>query len=501
MVPVLVRAVEIQDSKNAVAIRTNAAIILSQIGDPKILLPIARRAVDPQVKAWMLSGLTFNADKTVTETMVESLSDKNPMIRQAAVGGLGLSARQFIPGELPALVKCLQDENPDVRFSAALILSSAGSTGQISDHDYEQLNSSTLAEIKKATNNPDPDVREAALKAIKGQDPISAYVHELAISMAESRGQKWVATVKVVDESGNPISNASATVSYNVPDIQLGGQMETGSRDLKGVTDEHGIFIATHKGPSPSWFHAEREGYYSTYGEHETIMFKDDDPQKWNPTITLVLKKIIHPVPMFVSRVDIAHRERPAFDKPVGFDLTVGDFVSPFGKGTNAQMFFTWHVDYDTNDLSATYGKMRSHGWDGRLIISFPNPGDGIIEFDSPGRLNNRLSEGNIGSELRLPQLAPDKGYQSQLLKTNRWHFGQLGNANDYDHLHKNYIFRVNTVLDEKGNIKSAQYGKIHGDFEEALTTYLNPELNSHELEYDMKHNLGQGGNNFYITP
>jgi hypothetical protein len=67
-------------------------------------------------------------------------------------------------------------------------------------------------------------------------------------------------------------------------------------------------------------------------------------------------------------------------------------------------------------------------------------------------------------------------------------------------HLHKNYIFRVNTALDEKGNIKSAQYGKIYGDFEEALTTYLNAETNSRELEFDMQHNLGAGGKSGWFT-
>jgi hypothetical protein len=64
----------------------------------------------------------------------------------------------------------------------------------------------------------------------------------------------------------------------------------------------------------------------------------------------------------------------------------------------------------------------------------------------------------------------------------------------------KNYIFRVNTILDKNGNVKSAQYGKIYGDFEEVLTTYFNPEPNSRELEYDMQHNLGPGGKNSYFT-
>jgi hypothetical protein len=499
---VLIKAVEKNDGANAAIIRTNAAFILSQGGDAKVLLKIAKNTSDSQVKMWIFNGLVFNADTAVTEVMVSSLHDSDPKVRVAALCGLGLSARQFIPEELPALVKCLQDTDPDVRSGAAMILCSYPISGytNITSHEIAEA---ALSEIKKASGNPNADISKAAAKALKELYPeltLTTYAHELEISRTELLGTNWTATVKVVDESNEPITNATVSVGYYVPDVQFNGEVQSGWQDIKGVTDGNGLFTATHKGSSPAGFSAEKAGYYSSTGEHEAIMFKDDDPAKWNPTVTLVLKKKIHPVPMYVNRVDIAHNKSPAFDKPIGFDLTVGDWIAPYGKGTNAYMFFTWHVDYDTNDLSAIFGKQTSHGWDGRLTISFPNPGDGIQEFDSPGRLDNRLSEGNVGSELRSSQEAPADGYQPQLIKTNRWHFGKLGSANDYDHLHKNYFLRVSSVMDKDGHIKSAQYGKIYGDFEEAFTSYLNSEPNSRSIEFDMKHNLVGGGIGFYMT-
>jgi hypothetical protein len=48
--------------------------------------------------------------------------------------------------------------------------------------------------------------------------------------------------------------------------------------------------------------------------------------------------------------------------------------------------------------------------------------------------------------------------------------------------------------LDDKGNVKSACYGKIYGDFEEVVLTYLNPQQNSRDLEFDMKNNLNSKG-------
>ena len=58
--------------------------------------------------------------------------------------------------------------------------------------------------------------------------------------------------------------------------------------------------------------------------------------------------------------------------------------------------------------------------------------------------------------------------------------------------------FRVQTVLDDKGNIVSARYGKIYGPIEFGVgkehnvrfTYYLNPTDNDRSLEYDPGKNL-----------
>ena len=56
----------------------------------------------------------------------------------------------------------------------------------------------------------------------------------------------------------------------------------------------------------------------------------------------------------------------------------------------------------------------------------------------------------------------------------------------------RNYFFRVRTVLDEEGNVKSALYGKIYGDFMQ-FRYYLNPTLNDRNVEFDPEHNLLEG--------
>ena len=52
------------------------------------------------------------------------------------------------------------------------------------------------------------------------------------------------------------------------------------------------------------------------------------------------------------------------------------------------------------------------------------------------------------------------------------------------------FVLRLRTVLDENGNIKSANYGKIYGDFLGTLTHYFNPTKNDQSLEFDRKRNL-----------
>ena len=57
-------------------------------------------------------------------------------------------------------------------------------------------------------------------------------------------------------------------------------------------------------------------------------------------------------------------------------------------------------------------------------------------------------------------------------------------------------ILEYNEDDDDNGNVKSAYYGKIYGDFNMQdidgveFLYYLNPILNDRNLEWDMKNNL-----------
>jgi hypothetical protein len=116
------------------------------------------------------------------------------------------------------------------------------------------------------------------------------------------------------------------------------------------------------------------------------------------------------------------------------------------------------------------------------LKLTFSNRGDGIQEFDVP--LEQR------GSALRSPHEAPEQGYQPKLTRVNVSHPPETARM-DYDPK-RNYFMRVRTALDEHGNVKSALYGKIYGDFMQ-FSYYLNPTPNDRNVEFDPKQNLLHG--------
>jgi hypothetical protein len=267
---------------------------------------------------------------------------------------------------------------------------------------------------------------------------------------------EWKVTLKVVDDDGQPVTSANAGVGYYTNRV---------SASINGLTDTNGIFMASHSSYGGELgFAAEKAGYYTIRIPY--LLGFDYNATKWNPVQTLVLKKIVKPIPMYAKRIN---SEPPANDAPVGYDLIVGDWVGPYGKGINSDIIFT-----------REYNKKSLQDYDYKLTVSFPKAGDGIQEFPVPYKNME-------GSGLRSPHEAPTNGYQSQIVRLNMSHPGQKL-IFDYDE-NRVYLFRVRTAIDDRGNIVSAYYGKIYGDFMQ-FNYYFNPTPNSRNIEFDPKQNL-----------
>lgn len=224
-----------------------------------------------------------------------------------------------------------------------------------------------------------------------------------------------------------------------------------------------------------------KAGHYKTYGGR--YLFKEKKGSQWepwNPTVELVLKPILKPIPMYARKVEMLRV--PVVGQPVGFDLVASDWVAPHGKGSVSDLIFT---------LQKTFVDVEKP-FEASLTITFANEDDGI---------QPTIAAPHVGSELRLPRFAPEAGYESKLVKsTSRAAVNQMIVPANKEDL--NYFFRVRTVKKDK-KIVSTNYGKIDRDIDFDIinsdtallffTYYLNPTPNDRNMEFDLKRNLLKG--------
>lgn len=229
-------------------------------------------------------------------------------------------------------------------------------------------------------------------------------------------------------------------------------------------------------------FTAYKEGYYSTDAVFNSSNKSAGRWQPWNSTLELKLKPKLNPIPLIAKKVVkgvAGYVPLPAFGKPVGYDLEVGDWTVPYGSGTKPDIFF--QLDGQRTDLSVLF--------EVSLRVTFNNPRDGFV-------VQKRDTSG-----LRVPYLAPQDGYREELFKKKALVAGDprvlKGRPKRVDdNVNENYFLRLRTVVDENGNITSANYAKIYGGFKWTesgsiqFQYYFNPVLNDRNLEFDPARNI-----------
>jgi hypothetical protein len=279
----------------------------------------------------------------------------------------------------------------------------------------------------------------------------------LAVCGCTPNGPKAQVTIRVIDDMGESVEEALVTV--------LGSR-----REHEGRTDKEGRFTATVRTTKGGVdIVVEKKGYYSI-SRYIFDFFGDVDGrwQPWNPELTFLLAKKRNPVAL--QEKEVRGVKFPFRNQPVGYDLVVGDWVAPSGKGLVSDFILLAHTTI-TNGNSTT----------NRLEVTFSNPSDGLIRTNIHWRNDYTL---------RLPPLAPKTGY------SNRWELflhesrdpksGVLSTQSNWSQ-DDNYYFRVRSKLDENGRILSALYGKIYrgihydqGDPDELpgvmFHYYLNPD-------------------------
>ena len=211
-------------------------------------------------------------------------------------------------------------------------------------------------------------------------------------------------------------------------------------------------------------------GYYKSQAQ---LDFKGQNKilnrwEPWNPTLEVKLRPIKNPVSMVHKYIEW-NVKIPVFNKPVGFDLEVGDWVAPYGKGKVSDFVFT------------AYEKITGAKVELGYSLNFSNKLDGIQEY---------LIDKKRNSSFILPYKAPEQNYDSGLKKylTSTGNIDVKTNLKMYNN-DVYYIFRVRTSKDKDGNI-CANYGYIKRELE--ITSkgkfkfeyWLNTNSTSRSLEW-----------------
>ena len=298
-------------------------------------------------------------------------------------------------------------------------------------------------------------------------------------------------TLLALDPDGAPVAGVK---------VAVGGAPSASDRayprQANGETDVDGHFTATiTSGDGLMYAFAFGAKHYRTDLPGLDWQSESENPAKHlkrgkdgipECLVKLVVKPIKKPIPLCAKRVDTIV---PALGKPVGYDVEKGDWVAPYGKGERVDLEFTAMSRFDSDD-----------NYDSELRLYLPGDATGILSYELGSGSGQR-------SALRMPYEAPEVGYNDKWTWRNTCTtapgIGQFSVMVDESKPQRCFFFRVRTVLNPRGDVISAHYGKIHGpvslrvyaDGKTRLefTYYFNPTASDRNLEYDIKRNLIPG--------
>lgn len=290
-----------------------------------------------------------------------------------------------------------------------------------------------------------------------------------------------------VDGEGKVVGGAK--VSFSAEARPRGAGDESGRQNgTSGLTDSQGLYTGEVEAwdATQSGYQVTKEGYYPAWSSYSAKAAIRGKWQPWNPVIEVVLKRVRNPVPMYAKRVS---GEVPAKDTDAGYDLIMGDWVAPHGKGKVADMTF-----HGTGEV------LGDRNYRGVLTVTFPGQGNGMIPHE--------VSQPQP-SPLRMPYEAPADGYEAKRVWRSVRKYNPVAMKNE-EYINdssktRNFFIRVRGEMDADGKMVKALYGKIHAPFDfdargedpsgrtkkqwVGFTYYLNPD-GTRNIEFDPKRNL-----------
>lgn len=288
-------------------------------------------------------------------------------------------------------------------------------------------------------------------------------------------GARFKLSIRVVDETGAPVEGSrvfgGAWNPYKEAKPKRNGSYVY---DYDMRTDEKGIAVIQGLGFSDANIMVQKANYYFTETRYEFVGNPVEHAlskrwQPWNPTNTVLLKRVRQPVPMYVKSINC---DVPVKDQFVGYDFEMGDWVSPRGKGVIPDLEFRWrYQSFATNRVGL------ATEYDSRLDVRCATPGGGVV-LDRMDRTS--------GSIFWSKHEAPAGGYVRELTFYRRTEGSRLRANSDKDQC---LYFRTRVTTNLQGGATEACYGKIYGDIQVRFLYFLNPD-GTRNVEFDTNRNL-----------
>ncbi len=313
--------------------------------------------------------------------------------------------------------------------------------------------------------------------------------------------------VRVVDDDGHPVSNATVNVDFTSGHIVLGDGTD---HHYEAKTDTNGNAVVKFncKTSDIGW-HVEADGYYRSDPHDEN--FKGEDviippgigfvvlhEHEKRGEVTLYRKKNPQPMYAYTREMDV---KAPIANGRYGFDLQCFDWLPPLGGGKIADFYYVRERPDETNMTKRVRYNNSGYYQFKNGESGYPKLGEvvGRIEFDENcGAYIDKQTgcESFPSTHCADPRREYVRSIPISIVFCDEFHIwvyeSTVVDGSEY------MVIRSRVKCDENGNIVSANYSKVLGpagfaglvNFRESV---FNPRPNDTNLEFDPNRNLYKG--------
>jgi len=174
---------------------------------------------------------------------------------------------------------------------------------------------------------------------------------------AMRKGADTSVEIRISDDDGSPVSNATVHVCYNVG---------KGRSEVFGKTDGSGVFLFERKTNGYGEIYVTKDGFYNSESRFSFIDMGNEHEVKkgkWQPCPLVnyvLLRPIRNQIPL-ISKYDGI--DIPTTNIWIAFDMEKGEWLPPYGKGSSEDfsIFFRWNGKRPNEDFDMEM-QMKFHG-------------------------------------------------------------------------------------------------------------------------------------------